>query len=474
MTEWTVNNKLNAWYQKQYHIKLPKQYETKSLLYVSPLYTPLELFSAGEQGAWYDPSDLTTMFQDTAGTNPVTGTGQSVARINDKSGRGNNATQATFTSQPIYGIEPFGGRRNLLTFTEQFDNAAWAKSGSTISADASTAPDGTTTADKIVETATTATHGVNPATFTFAATTAYTASVYVKAAERTWVYMQFSSAAFVSNTRAWFNLSDGTTSQVQNSTATITSVGNGWYRCTLSATSVAGGVSTTPLVMGASTGTGVSSYAGDGTSGILVWGAQLETSSTASAYQRVTDQYNVTEANVPSVSYLFFDGASDSLATPSINFTSTDKMTVFAGVRKLANAVGTIAELGAASGNGLVAVYGNSSNNYGVLSKGTLQATVVSPSGGTTPPITNIVTGIGDISGDITIIRVNGAQAATSSTDQGTGTYGNYPLYFGARGGSTLFFSGHLYSLVVRGAQSDASQLSSTEAWVASKTGVTI
>ena len=35
MTEWTVNNKLNDWYEKQYHIKLPKKFETKSRLYFS-------------------------------------------------------------------------------------------------------------------------------------------------------------------------------------------------------------------------------------------------------------------------------------------------------------------------------------------------------------------------------------------------------------------------------------------------------
>ncbi len=65
-------------------------------------FTPASLFVGGEQGAWYDPSDLSTMFQDEAGTIPVTASGQAVARINDKSGRGNNAIQATVSSRPIY------------------------------------------------------------------------------------------------------------------------------------------------------------------------------------------------------------------------------------------------------------------------------------------------------------------------------------------------------------------------------------
>lgn len=65
-------------------------------------WTPADLFIDGEQGAWYDPSDLSTMFQDTAGTIPVTAAGQTVARINDKSGRGNHATQATAAARPQY------------------------------------------------------------------------------------------------------------------------------------------------------------------------------------------------------------------------------------------------------------------------------------------------------------------------------------------------------------------------------------
>lgn len=64
-------------------------------------FNPLSLFAAGEQGVWYDPSDLSTLFQDAAGTIPVTAAGQPVGMMRDKSGRGNHATQATATSRPI-------------------------------------------------------------------------------------------------------------------------------------------------------------------------------------------------------------------------------------------------------------------------------------------------------------------------------------------------------------------------------------
>lgn len=65
------------------------------------------LFAAGEQGAWYDPSDMSTMFQDVAGTAPVTQVGQAVALIRDKSGRGNHASQSVAASRPIFQVDEF-------------------------------------------------------------------------------------------------------------------------------------------------------------------------------------------------------------------------------------------------------------------------------------------------------------------------------------------------------------------------------
>lgn len=63
-------------------------------------WTPLDYFRRGEQGAWYDPSDLSTLFQDAAGTIPVTAVEQPVGLMLDKSGRGNHARQTTTTSRP--------------------------------------------------------------------------------------------------------------------------------------------------------------------------------------------------------------------------------------------------------------------------------------------------------------------------------------------------------------------------------------
>lgn len=65
-------------------------------------FTPSQLFSEGQQGAWYDPSDLATLFQDAAGTVPVTADGDPVGLMLDKSGNGNHASQSTTAAKPAY------------------------------------------------------------------------------------------------------------------------------------------------------------------------------------------------------------------------------------------------------------------------------------------------------------------------------------------------------------------------------------
>ncbi|QBK69578.1 hypothetical protein [Acinetobacter johnsonii] len=74
----------------------------------------LKLFANGEQGFWYDPNDLSTMFQDAAGTVSVTGVGQPLGLIRDKSGRGNHASQTTSASRPILRSIPILGTEVIV------------------------------------------------------------------------------------------------------------------------------------------------------------------------------------------------------------------------------------------------------------------------------------------------------------------------------------------------------------------------
>jgi hypothetical protein len=385
------------------------------------------------------PASMTTLSFRAQSTTNVT-----VDNISIKELPGNHAVQATTANRPIYGIHPVGGRRNLLVRTEEFGNAVWFASNASITANTTVAPDGTMTADTI---AMSATNGLVLQDYTTTTDSTYVYSVYLRADSATTAIVRIQQ----SGGAAIFQVCSLTTSwqrfQVSLTTSAVTFV-----RCLIQSNS------NTPTLQ--------------------AWGTQLEAGSTATAYQRVTDQYNVTEAGVSSVSYLFFDGVNDSLATPSINFTSTDKMTVFAGVRKNSDAaLGCVAELSATVGgnNGAFNVFAPRAvqPGYSFGSKGTVTSEAIATTG-FTAPISNVLTGVGDIAGDIATLRVNGTQAAQSTTDQGTGTYGNYPLFIGARNNADLRFNGHLYSLIVRGAQSNTGQISSTETWVASRTGIVI
>lgn len=77
-------------------------------------FTPLSLFASGEQGFWFDPSDFSSMFQDSAGTTPVTAVGDPVGKINDKSGNNNHATQGTSAKRPI--LQQDGAGKYYLDF----------------------------------------------------------------------------------------------------------------------------------------------------------------------------------------------------------------------------------------------------------------------------------------------------------------------------------------------------------------------
>ena len=106
-------------------------------IYISELatsFSPIDLFQNNEQGAWYDPSDLTTMFQDSAGTTPITADGQPVGLILDKSGNNNHASQATAAARPLYKTS---GGLHWLQFDGVDDGLATASIDFTVTPDIS-------------------------------------------------------------------------------------------------------------------------------------------------------------------------------------------------------------------------------------------------------------------------------------------------------------------------------------------------
>jgi hypothetical protein len=382
-----------------------------------------------------------------------------------KEAPGNHATQATSAQRPTYGINPITGTRNLMTYTEAFTNATWLTQGGSWSAvDA----DGFQT---FTEDTATSQHRLYDDPYSVVSGQTYTLSAQVAYSTRRWVFLAFYDG--VTTVTAWFDLLNGVNGSVTaGATSTMTTISSGVYSITLTrtagATSSAANVQIGPQSADgetiAWTGTGATTR---------VAKYQFELGSTATAYQKVVSQYEVTQAGVQSVSYLAFDGVDDGMVTGTIT-PATNKVQVFAGVRKLSDAArACIAELGSGGPLGSFSIFGPTSalSGYNFTSTGSSLASAAQI-GGYSSPITSVVSGIGETATNTAILRVNSNQVASSATVQGSGNYNANILYIGRRGGTTLPFNGRIYSLITRfGANLTTGQITSTETWVNGETG---
>jgi hypothetical protein len=275
--------------------------------------TKLSAYGGSARRLW-TPAQLTTsVWLDAADASTITLNGATVSQWNDKSGNARNAVQATTAYQPLY-----AAYQNLLVYSQDFTNAAWSKSatsivqnlvlrsqefenaswnnsGLTVTANATTAPDGTNTARSLTETATSFAHNMYQ-TRSLAANR-YTYSVYVKSNGR-----QYATVRLICGSSDWSGIAvdilnaTGTLTTagtvLSNVSSSVTSVGDGWVRVVLTVTSSA---IITDCVVGTSdsatptyTTFGNIFYAGDITKGIYVWGAQWVRGALAEAYTPTT------------------------------------------------------------------------------------------------------------------------------------------------------------------------------------------
>lgn len=202
----------------------------------------------------------------------------------------NVVTQAkgpAISSATLLGYDSWQAATNLCLQSADFTNASWVKTALTIGGSV-VAPDGTTTAlCKLQEDNTTAQH-VAVQSFTKAASAlVYTTSIYFKQAERTWGFIQIDDAT--NGNALFFNLASGVVGSnvvvgtgFTSVSATITPAANGFFRCTVTATSTT--ATTLRVTHATSTGDTVRSYAGTTGSGIYAWGAQLEQNAFATPY----------------------------------------------------------------------------------------------------------------------------------------------------------------------------------------------
>ena len=171
-------------------------------------------------------------------------------------------------------------RTNLANYSQQAD--LYTLIGATIGSNVLASPDGTVNADSIIEDASNGNHvfyNFSATTFTAAA---HTASVFAKKGSRDWCALQIydGSQGFT----AFFNLNTGVVGTITGvGTSTITNYGNGWYRCTITATTAAG--STGGIAVYSSAANSTPSYAGtNGVTAGYFYGWQLELGAYATSY----------------------------------------------------------------------------------------------------------------------------------------------------------------------------------------------
>jgi len=173
-----------------------------------------------------------------------------------------------------------GVRTNTFLYSEDFSDATWVKERISVSSNVTTAPDGTSTADKIVENTDNNSHRARQ-NANSTQNVEYTLSYYLKASERT-------KARIVAgglNASADFDLSTGLIiGSPTLCTASIVSAGNGWYRCAITYTQTSATSAIQLHLVAILNGAGDFVYTGNGTSGVFVWGAQLEASVSATDY----------------------------------------------------------------------------------------------------------------------------------------------------------------------------------------------
>lgn len=237
-------------------------------------------------------------------TNIVTANGGSTTATNSARYQwGAQVNQGTLQDYSRTVASPRLGSQNMLLRSEEFDNASWQKTDTTITANAIVSPDGLTTADLLTE-------GVAGTAQILQVTTvvgqkAYTASMYFKYGNHDWIRVLFYETNTGNAARVWVNLTTGllgnsesTGTGVVNLGTTITNVGNGWYRVTIAAT-----FTNTSAALYITSVTANTSSTRVNNSTRYQWGAQVNQGSVAAAYQKTVATTTEWGANQNLVTY---------------------------------------------------------------------------------------------------------------------------------------------------------------------------
>ena len=227
----------------------------------------------------------------------------------------------TGSTCPSLLVEP--QRTNLVLRSEEFDNAIWTQTASTVIANATTSPSGTMTADKLVENNTNNIHSIlQPISYSIGV--GYNFSFYAKKSEKNTLQIFFEYQ--ITTAYCNFDLQNGTLNNQGFTNAFIQNVGNDWYRCSVSFTSLNTQLRNSIIAIVPNINSSrAQSYLGDGTSGLYLWGAQIEAGSNATSYIPTTSASVTRNADVISktgISDLI--GQTEGTIFAEVNFTASN------------------------------------------------------------------------------------------------------------------------------------------------------
>lgn len=213
--------------------------------------------------------------------------------------------ELNFATGERLGLRIQPGRTNRALYSEELDNAYWTKAGATIQANADVAPDGTQTADKIVESSANELRYVL-ASFDVTAGTRYSFSVFLKDSGRSLATVYAGSAAgspWINVNLAIGEIIASSASPAANLQASAQRLGSGWVRVSISFTATTtanAGMVVTPADAdyGSSPQSTGRPYLGNGASGILAWGLQFEIGASPSSYIKTTTAQATRAADV--------------------------------------------------------------------------------------------------------------------------------------------------------------------------------
>lgn len=459
------------------------------------------LFASSEPGFWMDPSDLSTMYQDATGLIPVTDVEQPVGLVLDKSrgkpfygperitngdfsqgatgwtaGSGatiaNGAVVCSDVDNFLYQDNVFVvGKRYRITFDVRFISGNQLRLSGATALDGGTQRFTTATGQKVaIVIATGTTLGIEAEFATFSGTVS---NISVREFPTFCAFQEVDSRRPTLSRR--HNMLVGTSSLATQSVTTIpinyTLTFSGAGSITLSGTS-SGTFSAGTNTFTATAGTLTLTVTG------TVTNAQLVPTSKANLpYQWVVNNTSYDKNPGLFPAYLRVQqNLSQNLKGTTIT-PGTDKAQLFAGISTITNGdFPMILETSASADSNAGSLYllGPLTSTASRLRiRGTSEVTVFTDA--TELNAGRIVySGTGDIAAPLAVIRKNGVPYS-STASSGTGNFLEYPVYFFSRNGTGLFFGGECYGIILRfGPNLSGTQIANVEAYIASKSGVTI